>query len=88
MKPSTVISSVNTRSLLLGMFSFKFLMQVFVFVFLVRSRFFQCSIRGTLSVRAPTTPDLFEMAISGRNVSWNILFIEPNVDEGESTYSV
>ena len=24
MKPSTVISSVNTRSLLLGMFSFKF----------------------------------------------------------------
>ena len=35
-----------------------------------------------------TTPVLFEMTISGRDASWNISFIEPNVDEGESTYSV
>ena len=52
MKPSTVISSVNTRSLLLEMFSFKFLCK-FVFDFLVHSRFFKCSIHGTLSVPAP-----------------------------------
>ena len=35
-----------------------------------------------------TTSVLFAMTISGRNVSWNISFTEPNIDEGESTYSV
>ena len=39
MKPSTVISSVNTQSFTTRNVQFYILMQVFVFVFLVRSRF-------------------------------------------------
>ena len=29
-----------------------------------------------------TTSVLFEITISGRDASWNISFIEPNVDDG------
>ena len=87
MKPSTVISSVNTRSLLLGMFSFKFWCK-FLYLFSLYVRDFSMFDSWHTVSSSTTTPVLFEMAISGRDASLNISFIEPNVDEGESTYSV
>ena len=86
MKPITVISSVNTRSLLLGMFSFKLMQILYLFSLYVRD-FSMCDSWHTVS-SSTTTSVVFEMTISGRAALWNISFIEPNVDEGESTCSV
>ena len=86
MKP-TVISSVNTRSLLLGMFSFKFWCK-FLYLFSLYVRDFSMFDSWHTLSSSTTTSVWFEMTISRRDASWNISFIEPNIDEGESTYIV